>query len=72
DAIKENRTVIIVSHSISQIIDAHNIVVMEKGRVVENGKHEQLYENKSTYYEIFSAMANSLNLERISQTLQQE
>ncbi|MGL4584230.1 MAG: ABC transporter ATP-binding protein, partial [Flavobacterium sp.] len=45
DAIKENRTVIIVSHSISQIIDAHNIVVMEKGRVVENGKHEQLYEN---------------------------
>ncbi|MCC9044145.1 ABC transporter ATP-binding protein/permease [Myroides sp. M-43] len=72
DAIKENRTVIIVSHSISQIIDANDIVVMEKGKVVENGKHEQLYENKSTYYEIFSAMANSLNLEKISQTLHQE
>jgi len=72
DAIKENRTVIIVSHSISQIIDAHDIVVMEKGKVVENGKHEELYENKSTYYDIFSAMANSLNLEKISQTLHQE
>ncbi|MDM1086049.1 ABC transporter ATP-binding protein [Myroides odoratimimus] len=72
DAIKENRTVIIVSHSISQIIDAHDIVVMEKGRVVENGKHEELYENKNTYYEIFSAMANSLNLEKISQTLHQD
>lgn len=72
DAIKENRTVIIVSHSISQIIDAHDIVVMEKGRVVENGKHEKLYENKRSYYEIFSAMANSLNLEKISQTLHQE
>ncbi|WP_025124809.1 ABC transporter ATP-binding protein [Myroides odoratimimus] len=72
DAIKENRTVIIVSHSISQIIDAHDIVVMEKGRVVENGKHEELYENKKTYYEIFSAMANSLNLEKISQTLHQD
>ncbi|MDM1066196.1 ABC transporter ATP-binding protein [Myroides odoratimimus] len=72
DAIKENRTVIIVSHSISQIIDAHDIVVMEKGRVVENGKHEDLYENKSTYYDIFSAMANSLNLEKISQTLHQD
>lgn len=72
DAIKENRTVIIVSHSISQIIDAHDIVVMEKGRVVENGKHEDLYENKNTYYEIFSAMANSLNLEKISQTLHQD
>ncbi|MDR2221658.1 MAG: ABC transporter ATP-binding protein/permease [Flavobacteriaceae bacterium] len=72
DAIKKDRTVIIVSHSISQIIDAHAIVVMEKGRVVEYGKHEQLYENKSTYYDIFSAMANSLNLEKISQTLHPE
>ena len=69
DAIKENRTVIIVSHSISQIIDAHHIVVMEKGQVVESGIHETLYENKKTYHEIFSAMANSLNLEKISQTL---
>lgn len=69
DAIKENRTVIIVSHSISQIIDAHHIVVMEKGQVVESGVHEALYENKSTYHDIFSAMANSLNLEKISQTL---
>lgn len=72
DAIKENRTVIIVSHSISQIIDAHNIIVMEKGRVVESGQHEVLYDNKSTYYEIFSAMANSLNLDKISQTLNHE
>lgn len=69
DAIKANRTVIIVSHSISQIIDAHHIVVMEKGQVVESGIHEVLYDNKQTYYEIFSAMANSLNLEKISQTL---
>ncbi len=72
DAIKENRTVIIVSHSISQIIDAHNIIVMEKGQVVESGTHEILYENKSTYYDIFSAMANSLNLDKISHTLNQD
>lgn len=69
DAIKENRTVIIVSHSISQIIDASSIVVMEKGRVVASGTHEELYEQKSTYHEIFSAMANSLNLDKITQSL---
>lgn len=69
DAIKENRTVIIVSHSISQIIDASTIVVMEKGRVVASGTHEELYEQKSTYHEIFSAMANSLNLDKITQSL---
>ncbi|MEC4116190.1 ABC transporter ATP-binding protein [Myroides phaeus] len=72
DAIKENRTVIIVSHSISQIIDAHNIIVMEKGQVVESGTHEVLYDNKQTYYDIFSAMANSLNLDKISHTLNQD
>lgn len=69
DAIKENRTVIIVSHSISQIIDADNIVVMEKGEVVETGTHEELYEKKNTYFTIFSAMANSLNLDKITQSL---
>lgn len=69
DAIKENRTVIIVSHSISQIIDASNIVVMEQGKVVESGTHEALYEERGTYYKIFSAMANSLNLDKITQSL---
>ncbi|MNI79640.1 putative multidrug export ATP-binding/permease protein [compost metagenome] len=69
DAIKKDRTVIIVSHSISQIIDSNAIVVMEKGHVVEQGQHEDLYMQKGAYYEIFSAMANSLNLSKISKTL---
>ncbi|MDH5827263.1 ABC transporter ATP-binding protein [Sphingobacterium sp. SG20118] len=69
DAIKKDRTVIIISHSISQIIDSNAIVVMEKGRVVEKGVHEDLYDLRGTYYKIFSAMANSLNLDKISKTL---
>src|SRR5690606_621454 len=55
DAIKKDRTVIIISHSISQIIDASNIVVLEKGKCVEVGTHESLYELKGTYFEIFRA-----------------
>lgn len=69
DAIKKDRTVIIISHSISQIIDAENVVVLEKGKVMEQGTHEELYENKSTYYEIFNAMASSLNIDKIAQTM---
>jgi ABC-type multidrug transport system fused ATPase/permease subunit len=68
DAIKKDRTVIIISHSISQIIDASHIVVLEKGKAVENGSHDDLYQLKGTYYEIFTAMANSLNIEKITQT----
>lgn len=69
DAIKKDRTVIIISHSISQIIDAENVVVLEKGRVVEQGTHEELYDNHSAYFKIFNAMANSLNIDKITKTM---
>ena len=69
DAIKKDRTVIIISHSISQIIDAENVVVLEKGRVVEQGTHKELYDNHSAYFEIFNAMANSLNIDKITKTM---
>ena len=70
DAIKKDRTVIIISHSISQIIDASNIIVLEQGRCVEKGTHDELYDNKSVYYQIFTAMANSLNIDKITQTFE--
>ena len=69
EAIKKNRTVIIISHSISQIIDADTIIVMENGSVVEKGLHEDLYDQKGAYFRIFSAMANSLNIEKIAKTM---
>lgn len=72
DAIKQDRTVIVISHSISQIIDADHIVVMEKGRVVEQGTHEQLYEGHGSYTRIFNAMANSLNIDKISDTMRED
>jgi ABC-type multidrug transport system fused ATPase/permease subunit len=69
DAIKKDRTVIIISHSISQIIDSDRIFVMKNGRVVESGTHEEIYHQEGTYKEIFDAMARSLNIEKISKTL---
>lgn len=72
DAIKKDRTVVIISHSISQIIDAQNIIVLEKGRVMESGTHEELFDKQGTYHEIFMAMANSLNIGKIMKTLDDE
>lgn len=71
DAIKKGRTVIVISHSISQIIDAENVIVLEKGKVIEQGTHEALYDNESAYYKIFNAMANSLNIDKIKNTLKE-
>ena len=72
DAIKENRTVIIISHSISQIIDAEHIVVLEKGEKAEDGTHDDLLHKKGAYYDIFNAMASSLNFEKIIDSLEEE
>ena len=69
DLIKKDRTVIMVSHNIAQIIDADDLVVIENGQVVETGTHEALYAQRGKYFEIFSAMSDSLNLDKISQTL---
>ncbi|CAZ98414.1 ABC transporter ATP-binding protein [Zobellia galactanivorans] len=71
DAIKKGRTVIVISHSISQIIDAENVIVLEKGKVIEQGTHEALYNNESAYFKIFNAMANSLNIDKIKNTLKE-
>jgi ABC-type multidrug transport system fused ATPase/permease subunit len=70
DAIKRDRTVIIISHSISQIIDSDIIYVMQKGRIVEHGTHEELYHiDGGAYRSIFDAMARSLNIDKITKTL---
>lgn len=66
DAIKKDRTVIIISHSISQIIDADYIYVMKEGRIVEAGIHDDIYQQQGTYREIVDAMARSLNLDKLA------
>lgn len=65
DAIKEGRTVVIISHSLSQILDSDKIYVMKKGQVVESGTHPELMQMEGTYKEIFDASARSLNLDKL-------
>jgi ABC-type multidrug transport system fused ATPase/permease subunit len=70
DAIKKDRTVVIISHSISQIIDADCIYVMQNGNIVQHGEHGDLYRQGGAYKEIFDAMARSLNIDKIAKTLE--
>ena len=65
DATKEGRTVIIISHSLSQILDSDKIYVMKKGEVAESGSHDELISMNGTYREIFDASARSLNLDKL-------
>ncbi len=49
----ENRTSLIIAHRLSTIQDADRIVVMDKGRVVETGSHEELLAQKGYYYDLY-------------------
>jgi len=69
DAIKQNRTVIIISHNISQIIDSDIIYAMQNGRVEQGGNPDEVYRQGGIYKDIFDASARSLNVEKIARTI---
>lgn len=69
DAIKKDRTVIIISHSISQIIDSDVIYALKNGRVEQHGDPDEVYKSGGIYKEIVDASARSLNIEKLAHTL---
>lgn len=69
DAIKKDRTVIIISHSISQIIDSDVIYALKEGRVEQSGHPDELYQRGGVYKDIVDASARSLNINKLAQTL---
>ena len=66
DAIKQGRTVIIISHSISQIIDSDYIYALRDGRVEQSGNPDELYHKGGIYKDIVDASARSLNIDKLA------
>lgn len=57
----ENRTVVIIAHRLSTIRHADQIVVMNKGQIVEVGNHEQLMARRYMYYTLVNSQNEQLN-----------
>jgi len=52
-ALRKDKTTIIVSHKISAVMNADEIIVLDQGEIVERGTHKKLLEERGAYYAIF-------------------
>ncbi len=54
DSLMHGRTVFVIAHRLSTIKNADMIMVLEQGRIIERGNHEQLLEKKGKYYQLYT------------------
>ena len=58
---RKGRTTIAIAHRLSTIQDANCIYVLDKGRIIESGTHEELLALGGTYYKMYSLQAGALS-----------
>jgi ATP-binding cassette, subfamily B, bacterial MsbA len=54
ERLMRKRTTIVIAHRLTTVQNADKIVVIEKGRIIEQGKHEELLELRGTYYRLYT------------------
>ncbi|VFP83787.1 ABC transporter transmembrane domain-containing protein [Buchnera aphidicola] len=61
-SIRKKSTVIIIAHRLSTIIDSDIIIVLDNGKIIEKGNHQQLLQKKGLYYTMYTYQNNNTYL----------
>ena len=54
DSLMENRTVFVIAHRLSTVRNAKAIMVLDHGKIIERGDHEELLKQKGRYYQLYT------------------
>lgn len=54
DSLMKGRTVFVIAHRLSTVRNADCIIVLEKGNIIESGTHDQLFQKKGRYYQLYT------------------
>ena len=65
DSLVRGRTTIAIAHRLSTLRDAHRLVVLDRGSVVEVGNHDELMAREGHYYRLYQAQARNVDTETL-------
>jgi len=54
DSLMEGRTVFVIAHRLSTVRNSKAIIVLENGRIIERGDHDDLIKQKGKYYQLYT------------------
>ena len=60
DKLMAGRTTFVIAHRLSTVKNSDCIMVLEKGRVIESGTHDELLEQKGKYYQLYTGKSDAL------------
>jgi ATP-binding cassette subfamily B protein len=58
---QDGKTIILIAHRLNTVVNADKIVLIEKGKLIEEGNHEELYRKKGKYYRMWQQQFPMLN-----------